>query len=451
MPGARRGGAARDAGLLTVPRGVLGTGFRSAFPSAFRSAFRSLSVRNFRLFAAGQVLSVSGTWMMVVGQDWLVLSLTDSPGTALAAVTAAQFTPMLLLTLYGGRLADRHAKRPLLVWCNAASGAGALGLGVLVALDAARLWHLLLFGCWLGTVNAVEVPTRMAFVGELVGPGLLPNASALSAAYFNVARVVGPAAAGLLIAVAGVGPLMLLNAVSHVAVVVALRRMDPAALRPVAPGAPGRIADGLRYVRGRPDLVVTLTLVACVALFGMNFPLTLPLLAKTVFHASAGTFGLLTTAFALGSLAGALATTARRTRPSARLVAGTALVFGVLEAASGRAPGYGSAAVLLAATGCAAIVFSQAANHRVQLGSDPRYRGRVLALYTLILQGSTPIGAVLVGWLTTRFDARAGLYAGGLLSLVSVLAVVFADRLRRRRRSARTERERARRAAPGLR
>ncbi|MFF3937331.1 MFS transporter [Streptomyces phaeofaciens] len=418
-----------------MPRGIV------------RTAFRSLSVRNFRLFAAGQVLSVSGTWMMIVGQDWLVLSLTDSPGTALAAVTAAQFTPMLLLTLYGGRLADRYDKRHLLTRCNAASGVVALGLGVLVATDAARLWHLLLFGCCLGTVNAVEVPTRMAFVGELVGPALLPNASALSAAYFNVARVAGPAVAGLLIAVCGVGPLMLLNAVSHLAVIAALRRMDPAAVLRVPPGAPGRVVDGLRHVRGRPDLVVTLTLVSCVAVFGMNFHLTLPLMAKTVFHAGPGTFGLLTTAFALGSLAAALATTARRTRPSARLVATAAVVFGVLETAAGRAADYWSAAVLLAATGCASIAFAQAANHRVQLGSDPRYRGRVMALYTLILQGSTPIGAVLIGWLTTRLGSRGGLYAGGLLSLVSTLGVLLAAHARRRHLRVRTESERAEPAA----
>ncbi|MFD3555151.1 MFS transporter [Streptomyces goshikiensis] len=392
--------------------------------------FRSLSVRNFRLFAAGQVLSVGGTWMMVVAQDWLVLALTGDSAAALGTVTALQFTPVLLLTLYGGRLADRYDKRLLLTVCNLLSGVCALVLAALVLAGAARLWHVLLFALCLGTVNAVEVPARMAFVSEMVGADLLPNASALSGVYFNVARVVGPALAGALIAAFDTGPVMVLNAVSYLATVVALRMMRPAELRRAPRAGRGSVGDGLRYVRTRPDLMLSLGLVLALGMFGFNFQLTLPLLAKTVFHADAASFGLLTTAFAAGSLLAALATTGRRGRPSSRVVTGSALAFGALETLAGWAPTYGAAVALTGLTGFATIYFAQAANHRIQLGSDPRYRGRVLALYTLILQGSTPLGALAVGWLAVHHGARSGLYVGGLVSLGAAACVLLADRAR---------------------
>ncbi|MFE3934628.1 MFS transporter, partial [Streptomyces goshikiensis] len=331
--------------------------------------FRSLSVRNFRLFAAGQVLSVGGTWMMVVAQDWLVLALTGDSAAALGAVTALQFTPVLLLTLYGGRLADRYDKRMLLTVCNLLSGVCALVLAALVLAGAVRLWHVLLFALCLGTVNAAEVPTRMAFVCEMVGAVLLPNASALSGVYFNVARVLGPALAGALIAAFDTGPVMVLNAVSYLATVVALRMMRPAELRRAPRAGRGSVGDGLRYVRTRPDLMLSLGLVLALGMFGFNFQLTLPLLAKTVFHADAASFGLLTTAFAAGSLLAALATTGRRGRPSSRVVTGSALAFGALETLAGWAPTYGAAVALTGLTGFATIYFAQAANHRIPLGS----------------------------------------------------------------------------------
>ncbi|MGK5530960.1 MFS transporter, partial [Streptomyces sp. URMC 129] len=263
------------------------------------TTFRSLSVRNFRLFAGGQVVSVAGTWMMVVSQDWLVLGMTDDSGTALGLVTALQFTPLLLLTLYGGKLADRYDKRLLLTVANVVSGVLALALGLLVVAGAVELWHVYLFALGLGTVNAVEVPTRMAFVSEMVGADLLPNASALSAAYFNVARVVGPAIAGLLITAWGTGPVMLINAVSYLATVTGLRMMrTEELLRDGRAAARAGVVDGLRYMRGRPDLMLPISLVAVIGLFGLNFQLTVPLLAKTVFDADATSFGLLTTSLA---------------------------------------------------------------------------------------------------------------------------------------------------------
>ncbi|MFJ9568720.1 MFS transporter [Streptomyces bacillaris] len=402
------------------------------------TVFGSLSVRNFRLFAAGQLVSVAGTWMMIVAQDWLVLSLSGDSAAALGLVTALQFTPLLLFTLYGGRLADRYDKRLLLTVANLASAALALGLAVLQLTGEARLWHIHLFALALGTVNAVEVPARMAFVGELVGTRLLPNASALSAAYFNTARVAGPALAGLLISALGPGPVMLLNAVSYLAAVAGLRRMRTSELhRSERPGGRGGVLDGLRYVASRPDLLSPTVLVAVVSLAGLNFHLTLPLLAKTVFDADATSFGLLTASFAAGSLLAALAGTGRRGRPPARTVVVSALAFGLLETAAGGAPGFTSAVVLLCLTGFAAIYFAQAANHRIQLGSDPGYRGRVMALYTLILQGSTPVGALLVGLLAEELGARSGLVVGGLVATAAALVALVVER-RRRARPART-------------
>ncbi|MCF2436218.1 MFS transporter [Streptomyces thinghirensis] len=262
--------------------------------STLRRMFEALTVRNFRLFAAGQLLSVTCTWMMFIAQDWLVLSLSGDSATALGLVTALQFTPMLLLTLYGGRLADRHDKRRLLVAANLAAGVLALLLAVLTFTGGLRLWHIWVFAAALGTVNAMEAPARMAFVSEMVGAALLPNASALSAAYFNAARVVGPALAGLLISRFDAGPVIALNAVSYLASVCALLLMDPAELvRPAErPGRTG-VLDGLRYLRGRSDLMLPLALVGVIGMFGFNFQLTLPLMAKTVFHADSASFGLL--------------------------------------------------------------------------------------------------------------------------------------------------------------
>ncbi|MET9956826.1 MFS transporter [Streptomyces sp. NPDC006339] len=395
--------------------------------SPLAGTLQSLTVRNFRLFAAGQLVSVAGTWMMVVAQDWLVLSLTGDSGTALGVVTALQFAPLLLLTLYAGGLADRYDKRRLLMAANLVSGVLALLLGVLVLTGAAGLWHVCLFALGLGVVNAVEVPVRMSFVSELVGAELLPNASALSAAYFNVARVVGPALAGLLIGWFGTATVMLLNAVSYLATVAALRAMRPGELhRSARRPARAPVMDGVRHMATRRDLLLPMVLVAVVGMLGFNFQLTLPLLAKTEFHAEAAAFGLLTTAFAAGSLLAAFVTTRRRGRPAAGVVIGSALAAGALQCAAGLAPTYAWAAVLLLCTGFGSLYFAQAANHRIQLGTDPAYRGRVMALYTLVFQGTTPLGALLIGALSERYGARAGLLAGGGATLLAALAVLAA-------------------------
>jgi MFS family permease len=391
--------------------------------------FRSLGVRNYRLFAGGQLVKLIGTWAQFIAQDWLVLQLSNNSGTALGVVTALQFTPVLLLTLYGGRLADRYDKRRLLMVANGAFSVLSLVLGVLVATGLATLDVVFAFALGMGVATAVENPARQAFASELVGYDMLPNALALSSATFNAARIVGPAIAGVAIGWFGVGPVFLGNALWCAAPLVALWRMRPDELfrEAALASGPARIADGLRYVRRRLDLLLPIVLVLVIGTFGFNFQLTLAVLAKNEFHAGAGSFGLLTTALAVGALAAALASSGRRGRPSIYVVLASAFLFGLLEMVVGFAPGFLSAAVLLLPTGFFMIYFAQSANQRVQLGTDAAYRGRVMALYVLVFLGTTPIGAPLVGWCSEHLGPRPAIWIGGLATLLCAVAVTAAQ------------------------
>jgi MFS family permease len=392
-----------------------------------RAIFRSMRIRNFRLYATGQLIKLVGVWMLFIAQDWLTLDLTDDSATALGVVTALQFTPVLLLTLVGGRLADRYDKRRLLIAANSVFACCALGLGVLAAAGLVRLWHVFAFAAAFGVVQAIETPTRQAFWSELVGPELTTNAVSLGAATFNTARVVGPAFAGLGIAWFGTGPVLLVSAAMAVApVVLGLRiraaelfRPDPASL----PARDTRILDGLRYIWRRGDLVLVLLLVLVVGVFAFNLQLTLAVLAKTVFHTGAKAFGALTAALALGALAGALAGAVRRTRPSVYAVLLAAIVFGAFEAVLGFMPVLSAAVLWAVPTGFVMVYFAQAANQRVQLGVDAAFRGRVMSMYVLLFLGSTPLGAPLIGWISEEFGARAGIVVGGVVTLVAALLV----------------------------
>jgi MFS family permease len=396
------------------------------------NTFRSLRVRNYRLFVGGQIVSLIGTWMQFIAQDWLVLQLSGDSGTALGVVLALQFTPVLLFGLVGGKFADRYDKRRLILIANAAWAVLALALGLLVVTGVVQLWHVFGFALCFGTVSALEIPTRQSFVSELVGTDLLPNALSLNAATFNTARILGPAIAGVLIAWLDVGPVLLLNTVTYLAPLVAMLLVDPEALhRAATRPRDTRIAEGLRYVRRRPDLLLPLALVLVVGGLGFNFQITLALLSKTEFGTGAASFGLLSSALAAGALAGAFASTGRRSRPSVYVVIGGALAFGVMETAVGFAPHYLTAAVLLLGTGFTMIYFAQAANQRVQLGTSAEYRGRVMALYVMVFLGSNPVCAPLVGWLSERYGARTGLWVGGAAALLVGLAVLVV-RLRSR-------------------
>lgn len=397
--------------------------------------FRSLRVRNYRLFAGGQVVSLTGTWMQRLAQDWLVLHLSHGSGTALGITTGLQFLPMLLFGLYGGVLADRYPKRRLLLISTVGMALSALGLGLLDVTGAVRLWHVYALAFALGLVSVLDTPVRQAFVVELVGRDLVQNAVSLNSATFNAARIVGPGLAGLLIAAYGTGPVFLINAASFAGPLLGLLLMRPNELQVAAavPREPGMLRAGLAYVRARPDLYVPIALLGVVGAFGLNFQITIALMAQHVFHSGAGSFGLLSTGLALGSLLGALLAAARRT-VRLRMVLGAALTFGLLEVVTGLMPTYWSFFALLIPTGAAVLTFTTAANTTVQARTAPHMRGRVMALYVLVFFGGTPFGSPLIGWLTNVFGARSSLLIGGAVSAAGALAAtVILARARRLR------------------
>ncbi len=365
--------------------------------------------------------------MQRVAQDWLVLELTHGSGTALGIATGLQFLPQLLFSLWGGVIADRFAKRAILFITQAVMGALALILGVLALTGVVQVWHVYLLAFALGLVAVVDNPTRQIFVAELVGRERVANAVALNSAIFNLARIGGPAVAGLVISVAGTPVAFLVNAASYGAVLTGLKLMRPDELRtlPRAPKARGQLREALGYVRARPDLWLTLALVFFVATFGMNFQVTTALMSRGVFHTGAGAFGLASAAYAVGALIGALAA-ARRARPSMRLLVGTAFVFGLAEVVTGLMPGYWSFLASLVPTGLAVLMFTTTANSATQLGTTAAVRGRVMGLYMLVFLGGAPLGSPLVGWAAEQFGARISLIAGGVISAVAAAAVAFA-------------------------
>lgn len=406
--------------------------------------FRALRVRNFRRYASANLASLTGTWMQRIGQDWLVLQLSDGSGVALGLITALQFGPALLLSMYGGVLADRYPKRRLLLISQALMGLLSLALALLVATGAVELWHVFLLAGALGSVSALDVPVRQAFVPEMVGPELITNAVSLNSTIFNSARLVGPALAGLLIGAASgnTAPAFFINAASFAFTIVALAGMRTDELLPSPPVARGRgqLRAGLAYTWAHPDLVLAMGLAFVIGTFGFNYQVTIALMARETFGLGAEAFGLLSTAFAVGSLSGALMSTRRSVRPRQRFLVGSAVVFGASTVVAGLMPGYVSFALLLVPTGAAALVFSVANNSFVQLGVEPQMRGRVMALYFMCFMGGTPVGAPLVGWVSERFGAPWGLILGGGVCVVAGLAAAV---LLARHRSVRVRLDRA--------
>ncbi|MBA3573486.1 MAG: MFS transporter [Pseudonocardiales bacterium] len=388
--------------------------------------FASLRVRNYRRYASGQVVSLVGTWMQRVAQDWLVLELSGGSPVALGVAVALQFAPTLVLSLWAGVLADRYDKRTMLIAVQVGMGLCGLLLGVLDVGGVVALWHVYLLCVVLGAFSAIDVPVRQAFAVEMVGPDQVTNAVALNSMTFNVARIAGPAVAGLLIVAVGTGWVFLINATSYAGVVAGLVAIDPVRLLrpPRVPRRRGQLAEGLRYVRGRPDLVVLLSLVFFVATFGLNFHTTLAVVARNVFGRGADAYGLLATLLAVGTLTGA-ALAARRSgrgRPRLRLVFGAAAAFGALEVAVGLMPTYTTFGLMLIPCGAAALTFTTAVNSTVQLSVDPQLRGRVMGLYMLLFLGGNPVGAPMMGWLAEEVNGRAPIVVGGAVTVLAALA-----------------------------
>jgi MFS family permease len=389
--------------------------------------FQSLSVRNYRIYWLGGLVSNSGTWMQRVAQDWLVLQLTHS-GTALGITTGLQFLPFLLVTPAGGLIADRFRKRRVLTITQAALAAVAGLLGVLAVTGVVTKWHVFALAFAFGVATAFDTPARQSFVVEMVGHDTLPNAVGLNSASFNIGRIVGPGLAGLLIAAMGSGVratgwVILMNAVSYLAMIGSLRAMRSAELFP-SPLAPrhtrGAVRDAVRYVRERPDLVFVFVVAFAAGTFGMNFQITNALMATGVFHRGAGEYGILGTTMAIGSLSGALLA-ARRGGTRRLILVSSAVSFGVAEIAAGLMPSYWTFAVWLPVVGLCSLTMLNALQTVVQLAVAPELRGRVMALYMMVLMGGTPAGAPVIGWVGETFGARWTLIAGGAITLAAVL------------------------------
>ena len=388
--------------------------------------FRSLRVRNYRLYASGQLVSLTGTWMQRVAQDWLVLELTNS-GTALGVVTALQFGPSLLLGLWGGVLADRGDKRRILLATQTCLAAVALLLGLLDISGVVAYWQVLVLATALGLITAIDTPVRQSFVVEMVGRRDLTNAVAINSTIFNSGRIIGPALAGIMITAVGTGWAFVANAFSSVAVLVALAMMRTAELfpSPRAARARGQLREGLRYVRARPDLVRTMILIFVFGTFGLNFAITCALMAKQVFHHGASGYGLLSTALAVGAFCGAVLATRRTERPTTLFLLGMAGVFSVAEIAAGLMPSFLWTAIVLVPTGLAMLSVTTAANSHIQLGVAPMMRGRVMSLYLVCFMGGTPFGAPIIGWLAGAAGPRWGLIGGGAVCLLSAAGLAL--------------------------
>ncbi len=371
--------------------------------------------------------------MQRIAQDWLVVQLTAASGLALGITVALQFLPMLLFGLWGGVLADRLPKRPVLVATRTGMGLVSLALGGLALTGVVQVWHVYALAFGLGLVTAVDNPTRQSFVVEVVGRGYLPNAVALNSATFNLARVVGPAIAGVLIVLTGISVVLFLSAVTYVGMVAALLGMRRAQLRPGEPSGrgPGQLREGLRYVGARPQLLLPIAVAGFLGTFGFNFQMMLALVSKETFGAGAGAFGLLSAAVAVGALAGALLVAGRR-QPRTRRIVGAALAFGVLEIVCGVMPTYATFMAVLVLLGVAALVMSTSVNAFLQLGTSPQMRGRVMALYVLAFLGCKPLATPMLGWVGDTLGARYTLVVAGSVCLVATVAAaaVYAYRQR---------------------
>jgi MFS family permease len=391
--------------------------------------FHSFRHHDYRLYWSGMLVSNVGTWMQRVAQDWLVLVVLGAGPASLGIATGLHFLPFLLVAPVGGLLADRFPKHHLLKATNAFLGATGLTLGILVLTGVVQVWHVYVLAFLLGVGAALDNPARQAFVSELVKPEDLTNAVALNSASFNAARLVGPALAGLLIAAIGTGWVFIVNGLSFIAPILALvmlRRTVTAVRRPEEGGPLARLAEGVRYVRGRPDLLMLMGIMFFVGTFGLNFSMTTALMATAVFDKGPTEYGVLGSIMAIGTLTGALVAARRRGTPRRRLVVVGAIAFGSLEIVAGLMPTYEAFAVSLIPIGIAAMTVLTAGNAYVQTTVPKFVRGRVMSLYMMVLLGGTPIGAPIIGQVADLLGARWSLLGGGGLTVAGAVLVTLA-------------------------
>lgn len=390
-----------------------------------RRTFSALAIRNFRLYFAGQVVSVSGTWMQRVAQSWLVLELTGS-GAAVGAVTAFQFLPILLVAPMGGLVADRIDKRKVLYLTQSLAGLIAATLGVLVLTERVELWMVFCLALALGLVGSFDNPSRNAFVMEMVGRSRLTNAVGLNSVLVNTARIIGPAIGGALIVTVGIGACFLINAASYIAFIAALALMREHDIDRSSPESRrrGQLRDAWRYVRGEPALRVPLVMMAVIGLLAYEFEVILPLVARFTFGGDADTFGTMFAFMGLGAVAGGLYTATRGERPARALIRIT-YVMGLALTLAALAPALWMEYVTLVAVGASSTAFLTLGNSVLQLHSIPEMRGRVVALRAVAVLGARPLGAPMIGWIGEHLGPRWGLGVGALAAL---LVAVWAQR-----------------------
>lgn len=396
-------------------------------PSAFRQAFRSLGVRNYRRFFLGQLVSLVGSWAQTTGLSWLVLKLTGSP-LALGTVTALQFIPVAVLTLFGGVLADRLPKRQVLIAVQTVAILQATALGLLVLFDVVQLWHVYALAIVGGAVMALEVPTRQAFIVELVGRELLPNAVALHSSIFNGARVMGPALGGIAIAAVGTEATFFINAASFLAVIIAYLTLRTSELHPPAGrghgGVLAQVGQAFAYSWRTPPVLLVLVLIAFVGTFGFNFTVFIPLVAEFVLRVGPEKFGLLSSCLGLGSVVAALVQ-AFVGRASVRVLLVAALAFVVSVGAVAASRSYAVTGALLFLVGLGAVAFTTNANTIVQLSVPDELRGRVMSVYFFVFAGSTPVGGWFTGFVAEHASVPTAVAVDAALAGVGVLAALW--------------------------
>lgn len=390
------------------------------------AVFSSLAIRNYRIYATGAIVSNTGTWMGRIAQDWVVLTeLTDGSATALGIVTGLQFLPMLLLAPIGGAISDRFPKRRVMLVTQTLMALTAVAMGVMVLTGVMQLWHMFALAFIQGCAAAIDAPARQSFVSEMVPPNRLANAVGLNSASFHGGRLIGPAVAGFLIAAVGTGPTFMVNALTFIAVIIALLSMNSRELTP-APRSrgKGKIREGMRYVRHRPDIILILVLVFVHGTFGMNFQLFNGVMATQEFGRDATGFGLLGSAMAIGSLGGAL-WAARRDQPRLRHLLVAMAMFSLCGVGLALAPNFTTYAIVLIPTGLCALTVMVTANSMVQLSVDAAVRGRVMSLYMAVFMGGTPIGAPLLGQFAEWFGPRVTILGSTLVCGLSVLGAII--------------------------
>jgi MFS family permease len=393
--------------------------------------FSSLRVRNYRLFFTGQLISVAGTWMQTVAQSFLVLGLVNS-GTVLGLTVAVRFGPMFVLAPWAGVVVDRFDKKRLLYATQAISAVISCAFGLLITFGLMRLWLVYVLGAVLGAVNALDKPARQALLPELVNRDLVRNAVSLNSISQNLARIVGSGFGGVIVSSLGLSTCFQLNALSFVAVIVSLAMMAGVRAAPPQPRARGQVREGLRHAATTPELGVPLLMIAVIGALAWEFPISLPLLASHVFAGGAETYGLMTAFMGVGAVIGALVT-ATRSRLTLAGLSVAAIGWGFAITAAALAPNLVVEYLLLVMVGYGSVTFNSLAKTSLQLSTRPGMRGRVMSLWALAWQGSTPIGGPLVGFVCQQWTARWGLLVGGVPTvLIGVALWPWLRRLDRR-------------------